>query len=89
MRILYSFKIWSSWILSGYQYGGTDKRRGCLGNVGKHLVSQMEALDDEYLRARAEDICDVSQWVLRPPAGVREPDVSKLTELSLVVVVGS
>jgi phosphoenolpyruvate-protein phosphotransferase len=46
---------------------------------------KLEALDDEYLRARAEDVRDVGQRVLRRLMGVQEDDLSTLDGPSIII----
>jgi phosphoenolpyruvate-protein phosphotransferase len=48
-------------------------------------ASNLEALDDEYFRARAADVRDVGQRVLRILLGVGESDLTELTTPSIVV----
>jgi phosphoenolpyruvate-protein phosphotransferase len=51
----------------------------------KANASNLEALEDEYFRARAADVRDVGQRVLRILLGVAESDLTDLTKPSIVV----
>ncbi len=48
-------------------------------------AANLEALDDEYFRARAADVRDVGQRVLRILLGVAESDLTDLTTPSIVL----
>lgn len=51
----------------------------------EHYAQRLEALDDEYMSARATDVRDVGQRVLRRLTGVAESDLSSLVEPSIIV----
>jgi phosphotransferase system enzyme I (PtsI) len=56
-----------------------------LEQVVESLSGQLEAMDDEYFRARAADVRDVGGRVLRLLLGLEEADLSSLSEASIVV----
>ena len=48
-------------------------------------ASELDAMEDEYFRARAADVRDVGQRVIRILLGVEEADLSKLENPSIIV----
>ncbi len=44
-----------------------------------------EAIEDEYMRARAADICDISDRIIRNLAGVKDADMSLISEPSVII----
>ncbi len=51
----------------------------------EHYARQLEALDDEYLQARAADIRDVGRRVLRILLGKDDPEMASLAQPSIVI----
>ena len=65
-----------------------NKRNNCefAWNVAiEKYAQQLESLEDEYFRARAADLRDVGNRVLRLLLGIEEVDLSGLNEPSIVV----
>ncbi len=58
---------------------------GAFERVVENLVDRFESLQDEYFRARAADVKDVGQRVLRNLMGVGEADFSALQRASIIV----
>lgn len=56
-----------------------------LNEVAGSFAASLESLDDEYLRARAADVRDVSARVLRILLGVAESPTEGLVEPSIIV----
>ncbi|MGA9193126.1 MAG: phosphoenolpyruvate--protein phosphotransferase [Anaerolineales bacterium] len=51
----------------------------------EHFAQQMEAVDDEYLRARASDIRDVGRRVLRILLGKEDSEAARLSTPSIII----
>lgn len=49
------------------------------------LKKTFEAIDDEYMRARAADICDISDRLMRNLMGEKDVDISSIKEPSIVI----
>lgn len=49
------------------------------------LKKTFEAIDDEYMRARAADICDISDRLMRNLMGEKDVDISSIKEPSIII----
>ena len=49
------------------------------------LKKTFEAIDDEYMRARAADICDISDRLMRNLMGEEDVDISSIREPSIII----
>ena len=49
------------------------------------LKKTFEAIDDEYMRARAADICDISDRLMRNLMGEEDVDISSISEPSIII----
>lgn len=49
------------------------------------LKKTFEAIDDEYMRARAADICDISDRIMRNLMGEKDVDISSIKEPSIII----
>jgi phosphotransferase system enzyme I (PtsI) len=56
-----------------------------LEQVVESLSGQLDAMEDEYFRARAADVRDVGGRVMRRLLGMEESDLSSLSQASIVV----
>lgn len=61
------------------------KSEFAVNEVTDYYVSIFENIDDEYLRARAVDLKDVSKRLLRVLMGVKAMDLSTIDEKSIIV----
>ena len=65
-----------------------DERKDAVYAVEKtkeELKKSFEAIDDEYMRARAADICDISDRIMRNLMGMEDTDISSITEPSVII----
>lgn len=49
------------------------------------LKKTFEAIEDEYMRARAADICDISDRIMRNLMGEKDVDISSITEPAIII----
>lgn len=65
-----------------------DEKKDAVYAVDKtrdELKKTFEAIDDEYMRARAADICDISDRLMRNLMGEKDADISSITEPSVII----
>ena len=65
-----------------------DERKDAVYAVDKtrdELKKTFEAIDDEYMRARAADICDISDRIMRNLMGEKDIDISSLKEPFIII----
>ena len=65
-----------------------DEKKDAVYAVDKtrdELKKTFEAIDDEYMRARAADICDISDRLMRNLMGEKDADISTIKEPSIII----
>ena len=65
-----------------------DEKKDAVYAVDKtkeELKKTFESIDDEYMRARAADICDISDRIMRNLMGEKDTDISSITEPSVII----